>query len=148
MLLTALTDEEFLRHAQAEHDPITASLVETELLRRFAPLVDTLEASEALISKLDEYGITEAAALGDRLDQPDEWAGKPIGELTDLLGELEIQDHDTLRRVDAVFTAAVADGADTAQALTKTLERARRFESLLSDLTDPLNTLNELAATA
>lgn len=99
MLLTALTDEEFLRHAQAQHDPLVASAVETELLRRFASLLD----------------------------------------------KLEIEDHDTLRRVDAVFNVAVDHDLDTPEALTKELERIRRFDSLMNDLTQPLKDLAELA---
>jgi hypothetical protein len=102
MLLTALTDEEFLRHAQAQHDTLVASAIETELLRRFASLID-------------------------------------------LLNELEIVDHDALRHVDAVFTVAVEHDLDTPEALKKELERIRRFDSLMNDLTQPLKDLAELA---
>lgn len=108
MLLTALTDEEFLRHAQAQHDTLLASAIETELLRRFASLIDRAEAG-------------------------------------DLLDELEIKDHDTLRRVDAVFNVAMEHDLDTPEALTKELERIRRFDSLMNDLTQPLKDLAELA---
>jgi hypothetical protein len=148
MLLTALTDAEFLRHAQTDHDPITASLTETELLRRFAPLVDKLEASESLLDVLADHDISDHEELATRLEQPDVWNLKPIGELTDLLSELDIADHAYLRLLDAMVTTALEHGIDTAQKLGEVLDRNRRFESLLSDLTDPLNTLNELAATA
>lgn len=85
------TDADFLRWAEAEHDALVASTVETELLRRFASLVDRAE-------------------VGD--------------ELADVCG-----DH----------------GLDTPEALTKELERIRRFDALMDDLTQPLKDLAELA---
>jgi len=146
MLLTALTDEEFLRHAQAQHDPLIASTVETELLRRFASLLDRAELGDDLSDVCGDHGLDASRAdLEARLEQPGEWADKKIGELTDLLEELEIADHDTLRRVNAVFDAAAEHDLDTPEALAKELERIRRFDSLMNDLTQPLKTLAELA---
>jgi len=141
MLLTALTDEEFLRHAQAQHDDLVASAVETELLRRFGALIDRAEVGGAAF----DHGLTSADELNATLEQPSEWAKKPVGELTDLLDELEIDDHDTLRRVDAVFNVAMSHDLDTPEALTKELARIRKFDALMNDLTEPLKTLAELA---
>lgn len=146
MLLTALTDEEFLRHAQAQHDTLLASAIETELLRRFASLIDRAEVGDELADVCDDHGLDASRAdLEARLEQPGEWADKKVGELTDLLDELEIKDHDTLRRVDAVFNVAMEHDLDTPEALTKELERIRRFDSLMNDLTQPLKDLAELA---
>ena len=146
MLLTALTDEEFLRHAQAQHDTLLASTIETELLRRFASLVDRAEVGDELADVCGDHGLDASRAdLAARLEQPGEWADKKVGELTNLLDELEIKDHDTLRRVDAVFNVAVEHDLDTPEALTKELERIRRFDSLMNDLTQPLKDLAELA---
>lgn len=141
MLLTALTDEEFLRHAQAQHDPLVASAVETELLRRFASLLDRAEVGDAAI----DHGWSTADELNSVLEQPNQWADKNVGELTDLLAELEIEDHTGLRFVNAIATVALEHDLDTPEALTKELERIRRFDSLMNDLTQPLKTLAELA---
>lgn len=140
------TDAEFLRRAEAEHDPLTASLVETELLRRFASLLDRAEVGDELADVCGDHGLDASRAdLSARLEQPGEWADKKVGELTDLLDELEIEDHDTLRLLDAVFNVAVEHDLDTPEALKKELERIRRFDSLMSDLTQPLKDLAELA---
>lgn len=146
MLLTALTDEEFLRHVQAQHDTLVASAVETELLRRFSGLLDRAEVGDDLTDVCHDHGFDASRAdLTARLEQPGEWADKKVGELTNLLDELEIEDHDTLRRVDAIATVALEHDLDTPEALKKELERIRRFDSLMNDLTQPLKTLAELA---
>lgn len=146
MLLTALTDEEFLRHAQALHDPLGASLIEIELLRRFASLLDRAEVGDDLTDVCHDHGLDASRAdLEARLEQPGEWADKKVHVLTDLLEKLEIEDHDTLRRVNAVFDVAMEHDLDTPEALKTELERMRRFDSLMNDLTQPLKTLAELA---
>lgn len=145
MLLTALTDGEFLRHAEAQHDTLTASAIETEILRRFARLYQEHDAGSALRNVLEQHDITEPAALAARLEQPDEWAGKPIGELHDLLDELEIKDHGALRNIDAVFTVAIEFDLDTPDALRTQLARIQKFDDLMNDLAAPLKTLTELA---
>lgn len=153
MLLTALTDEEFLRHAQAQHEPLGASLIEIELLRRFSSLLDRAEVGDNLTDVCHDHGLDASRAdLAARLEQPGEqpgeWADKKVHVLTDLLDELEIQDHATLRRVDAVFNVAVEHDLDTPEALKTQLERLRRFDAVLADLTAPIQTLTDLAATA
>lgn len=124
MLLTALTDAEFLRHVQAEHEPMVAGPFEAELLRRFEPLCDQLEAFDGLRSVLDEHDISEASDLRDRLDQPHDFGGKPICELVDLLAEFDL---------------------DTLDALRKVLERDGKVTQILADITQPINTLAEMA---
>src|SRR5574343_81341 len=117
------TDAEFLRWAEAEHDALVASTVETELLRRFASLLDRAEVGDELADVCGDHGLDASRAdLSARLEQPGEWADKKVGELTDLLHDL-----------------------DTPEALTKKLERIRRFDSLMNDLTQPLKDLAELA---
>lgn len=140
------TDAEFLRWAEAEHDPLTASLVETELLRRFASLLDRAEVGDELADVCGDHGLDASRAdLAARLEQPGEWADKKVGELTDLLAELEIEDHTGLRFVNEIAKAALAHDLDTPEALTKELERIRRFDALMNDLTQPLKDLAELA---
>lgn len=117
MLLTALTDEEFLRHAQAQHDPLLVSAIETELLRRFAGLIDKSADAETAAEVLAEYDV-------------------------DIFKQGGIED---LRKVFAFQDAALSQDLDTPEALKKELERIRRFDSLMNDLTQPLKTLAELA---
>ena len=69
------------------------------LTRRLAELLETTEVNDGLISKLDEYGVMNAGELGDRLDQPDKYGDKPIGELTDMLGEFDIEKLEDLRKL-------------------------------------------------
>lgn len=148
MLLSALTDAEFLRHAQAEHDPLIASAMETELLRRFADLLTRTEAEECLLSVLREHEISESAELANRLDQPDQWDLKPIATLTEKLAELGIQNLHALEMASRLADVAMEHDIGDPQVLQKLLERQRRFEALLCDLTDPVNTITQLAKEA
>lgn len=144
MLLTALTDSEFLRHAQAEHEPLIASSLEVELLRRFGGMQDTLESTDGLRSVLDEYGITEAAALRDLLDLPGEWDGKPINVLTDAL-DAEEMTHNLLAQALALQNVCLEFDIGTPDALRKVLDRDDKVTQILADITQPINTLAEMA---
>lgn len=124
MLLTSLTDGEFLRHAHAEHEPLIASSLEVELLRRFDQLYLEHDEDDALQKVLDEYQISTPTLLTQWLEQPEEFGGKNIGELTDLLAEFDI---------------------DTLDALRKVLERDGKVTQILADITQPINTLAEMA---
>lgn len=125
MLLTALTDEEFLRHAQAEHEPLIASGVEAELLKRFGALLDETAFADEVRAKLDEYGIEhDASHLDQYISVSPEFGARPIGELTDLLAEFDI---------------------DTLDALRKVLDRDAKVTQILADITQPINTLAEMA---
>lgn len=124
MLLTALTDGEFLRHAHAEHEPLIASSLEVELLRRFDKLYLEHDEDDALQTALDEYQITKPDVLTHWLEQPKEFGAEPISKLTDLLAEF---------------------GIDTLDALRKVLERDGKVTQILADITQPINTLAELA---
>lgn len=144
MLLTALTDSEFLRHAQAEHEPLIASSIEVELLRRFGDTQDTLESTAGLRTVLDEYDITEAAALRDLLELPGDWGGKPINVLTDAL-DAEEMTHGLLAQALALQNVCLEFDIDTPDALRKVLERDGKVTQILADITQPINTLAELA---
>lgn len=124
MLLTSLTDGELLRHAQAEHEPLIASSLEVELLRRFDQLYLEHDEDDALQKVLDEYQISTPTLLTQWLEQPKEFGGKNIGELTDLLAEFDL---------------------DTLDALRKVLERDGKVTQILADITQPINTLAEMA---
>ena len=144
MLLTALTDDEFLRHAQAQHDTLLSSPIETELLRRFEKLVD----HGPLVDVLDEHSLLDIGDLKSRLDQPCEWANKNVGELTDLLDSKEVADLDSLTAQLDMAEKAFNVDLDTPDALEKALDDLRRINAAFNDLAEPLKTLADLAATA
>ena len=115
-----------------------------ELLRRFGGMQDTLESTDGLRSVLDEYGITEAAALRDLLDLPGEWDGKPINVLTDAL-DAEEMTHNLLAQALALQNVCLEFDIETPDALRKVLERDGKVTQILADITQPINTLAEMA---
>lgn len=108
MLLTALTDSEFLRHAQAEHEPLIAS-------------------------HLDQF-----------LAPPRDWDGKPINVLTEAL-DAEEMTHDLLAQALALQNVCLEFDIDTPDALRKVLDRDAKVPQILADITQPINTLAEMA---
>lgn len=145
MLLTALTDSEFLRHAQAEHEPLIASSLEVELLRRFGDLLDGVEFADDVRAKLDEYGIShDASHLDQFLAPPRDWDGKPINVLTEAL-DAEEMTHDLLAQALALQNVCLEFDIDTPDALRKALDRDAKVTQILADITQPINTLAEMA---
>lgn len=64
-----LTDDELLRIAQAEHDPLTGTPLEAELIKRMGPLLDAAVTNQALIDVLDEFDVTKADDLRALLER-------------------------------------------------------------------------------
>lgn len=123
-LLNNLSDDELLRHFNAQHDPLTSTPITDELAKRFEKLVD-MERSE-LVTVLDEFEITSAQALNDLLDAHPE----SLATMTKLLAKLNDND---IHRVEQ---------------LTELIEFADKFRSLASDAGDVFTKLNELITTA
>jgi hypothetical protein len=89
-LLSSLTDDELLRHAHAQFDPITGTDLEQELLKRFAALVDELDGLDPITSAmaevnleapdlkeifavLDEFSCTDLKSLRQKLKRADDF---------------------------------------------------------------------------
>jgi len=98
MQLQTLTDDELLRHAHNQLDPITGTELEAELVRRFEVLVDEEVAAQPLLDALDENGITKAEALLAVIDKAAALDERVNGiALLDLLCEFDIDDPAVLR---------------------------------------------------
>ena len=147
MLLTSLTDGEFLRHAHAEHEPLIASSLEVELLRRFGDLLDETAFADEIKAKLDEYGVAhDAAHLDQFLAPPREWDNSPISLLVNAL-DAEEMTHVLLAQALALQNVCLEFDIDTPDALRKVLERDGKVTQILADITQPINTLAEMANT-
>lgn len=107
MLLTALTDDELLRHAWAQHDPLTGTELEAELLRRFEVITHTLvdldpvteavdkssfelEDMRLLFEVLEEFHVDDIKTLRQKLERADKWYGiaEEAGDLFQRLTDL------------------------------------------------------------
>ena len=129
MLLTNLTNAELLQHALAQHDELTSTPVETELLRRFGQLADEAANNERALDALANAGI--------EVDKT-----KSLEDLDKALQWFDDCKPDTYRPLFEVLTAKDIDDADT---LKKILERDAQLPDVLADLADPLAKLNRLA---
>ena len=128
MQLTSLTNEELLRHAQVDFDPITGSELEAELMRRFAALIDEHKANEAAIAMLDDHGI-----------DPDKT--KDIEKLEAALNfATEFQIPDVCKLLDALLDHDI----DEPEQLRKVLERDAQMQQVLQDLAEPVQKLHQL----
>ena len=129
MQLSALTDEELLRHAQVDHDPLVATGLETELLARYAKLVAANESDEEALNALEDIGVdphsaAQRADLEKLLTLRNEFAYWDIRGLLELLSEHDLDNPDALRQV---------------------LVRDEAMRGLLDDLADPIAKLHQLA---
>lgn len=66
--LRTLTDDELLRLARAEFDPLTSTDLEAELLRRFEECCAANAEVEPLLKVLDDHDIDAPAALEKALE--------------------------------------------------------------------------------
>lgn len=126
--LPRLTADELLRHAYNEHDPLTSTALEAEMLRSLEDLTSAAAENEPLLKMLDDRGLGAPAALEAQLDKAaavdERIKGIALLDLLlDLLLEFDIDDPATLK---------------------KALERNVKFESVLNDLAQPLASLQAL----
>jgi hypothetical protein len=120
-----LTDDELLRQAYVQLDPITSTELERELLRRF------------------QEGIAQYEPVAEQLDDFDFSNTKDIDRFKALMGiDLQTYQHgQTL--LDVLLDADIDDPA----VLKQRLARLDKFDALMDDLVQPLATLQTLATT-
>lgn len=124
MILSALTDEELLRHYHAEHCPLTSTPLADELARRFATLVD-LERHQ-LITVLEEHSLENVETLKTLIER--------FGDRTQTdLALLEMLDE---------------EGVYSTEDLRSELDLADKFRALANDAGDVITRLNDLITNA
>jgi hypothetical protein len=100
---THLTHDELLRLAHAEHNALTSTPLETELLRRLEFLQDEAADAAPLLDVLDEHNVEDAKALTEVLGRA------PLADLrecTQLLAEADLLDPSELARALKLYKAA------------------------------------------
>lgn len=123
-LLNSLTDEELLRHFEAEHDPLTSTPITDELAKRFGALLD-LERNK-FVEVLDEFDVDNELALKSLLESHPASIVE-MGMLLSLLSEHDIHDRPQLEKL---------------------IEFSDKFRALASDAGDVFTKLNELITTS
>lgn len=127
MDLRTLTDDELLRHAQIDFDPLTSTELEAELMRRFEDNSAITAENEPLLKLLEDRGICSESQLEQLFSQAKVVDDTPGAEaLLDVLLEFDIDDP---------------------AALKKQLDRMAKFDEVMNDLAQPLATLQTLAPT-
>ena len=122
MQLTSLTDEELLRHAEVDFDPLTGTALEAELLRRFREGLTVADDTGPRVVVVDEFGIGDPADLRNRLEVfSDTWTPDVLKKALEVLEEFDVAEPDTLR---AQLTKAQAadEATDQLAALLETLQ--------------------------
>lgn len=127
--LPNLDDNELLRLAHIELDPLTSTELERELLRRFEDNAAITAENEPLLQALadHEHGTDDPAELTKLLDEH-----AKVSEFVHAVAMLEV-----LSEFDF----------DNPAALKKVLERDAKFENVMNDLAEPLASLQALATT-
>lgn len=129
MNLANLTDDELLRHAHVQFEPLTGTALEAELLRRFEAHADTIAANAQVLTALDNLDLDltktkDVEKVTKLLKLVDEFDGWDIRALLELLSGQDLDNPEALRQV---------------------LERDAAMQSLLDDLADPIAKLHSLA---
>lgn len=124
--LRTLTDDELLRHAEVDFDPLTGTELEAELMRRFEDNAAIPAENEPLLKVLEDHGIEEPAALIKALKALGDMPVERVGSLLDVLLEFDIDDPVLLK---------------------KQLDRIAKFDEVMNDLAQPLATLQTLVLT-
>lgn len=120
-LMASMDDDHLIMALLAEHDPLTATPKEMELLKRFEAVLN--KGDEDVANALDEYGfvLKTLRDLGDALieDVP------TTVELLKVLGEEDVRDADKLaadlRLVQKLRALQTTDHGEALDALTELL---------------------------
>lgn len=126
--LRHLTDDELLRYAHLELDPITSTDLERELIKRMEDGVATGALYEPVADRLDEYDFTKTK------------------DVERLQAQLDV-DLDAYRRDQALLDVLSDADIDDPKVLKQRLDRLDKFDALMDDLVRPLATLQTLATT-
>lgn len=144
MILQSLTDAELVRIAQAEIDDLTSTPLEVELLRRFDVLATRVDSLHSAVSAIED--------LGYDLDTTDDIERlKAALQAVDLIERecgFDIAKGPALERLKGLLDAALDHDLDNADALRAVLSRDAKFRSLMTDLAEPLASLQALTEEA
>ena len=134
MTLTAaqvgrLTNEELLRLAQDEQDPVTSSPLDLEITKRLGAVVDELQEHEEMHGVLDEFDSINAS---------------------DLRGLLERAPDGDLANATQLLSVLLEEEQTTAKELRERLQLAEKLHALFqapSDVVCALETITNTAIT-
>lgn len=106
MNLRTLTDDELLRHAYAQHSPLTTTDLEAEMFRRFADVADERDGLQYVLSTQNEAGLCietpeEADRVASLVELAEEFSGWDIRGLLEVLRD---HDFDNPEALDALLT--------------------------------------------
>lgn len=130
MQLTALTDDELLRHADNTSDPLTSTALEAELVRRLRNGLDTAQLQAGAIEILSNHGIDETKTADlERLERALQWeddfSPATYRPLLDVLAEHDIDDAKKLAQIlkrDAELPNAISDLKQSLEELIRLTE--------------------------
>lgn len=128
MNLSALDNETLLRHAQVDFDPLTGTALEAELLKRFEELLDLHRELQPGVDLLNNHGVDpektkDIDRLRDALAFAENHELDKTNAVLDVLGDYDMHDPDALRKV---------------------LERDAQVRNFITDLAEPLASLQAL----
>jgi hypothetical protein len=141
MDLTKLTDEELLRHAQLDFDPLTGTALEAELMRRFAGHADD---DAPLLAVLADRGYEDPHDLGRVLAAIGDWEAESLKALLGALNDADYEDLEELKEAIAMRDLAATFDIEDHETLKKVLERDKALSDLGNDLAAPLASLQKL----
>jgi hypothetical protein len=139
--LRNFSDDELVRHAQVEFDPITGTELEAELLRRFE---DYSAEGAPLLAVLADLGYEDADGLRDALKATGDWEANDLKALLGALNDADYEDLDDLKEAIAMRDLALEFDLDDPEILRKVLERDKALSDLSNDLAAPLASLQKL----
>jgi len=124
-----LTDRELLQRAWSERDPLTTTELETQLANRFEALLDELEGDHPVLALFEDAGIEHQTVEGveqikTALQLITDWP--QAKSLLDVLNDFDLDNDEMLR---------------------ERLVRLRKFDDVMQDLAEPLQSLTTLATT-
>lgn len=141
MTLRNLNDDELLRHAHTEFDPLVGTELEAELLRRFE---DHASEGAPLLAVLTDLGYEDADDLRAALEAIGDWEAKDLKAMLGALNDADYEDLDEVKAAIEMRDLATTFDIDEPDALKKVLERDKALGDLSNDLAAPLASLQKL----
>ena len=125
MTTAHLTDEELLKRVWLERNPLTTTDLENQLAERFQAYIDEVAGYAGVIAVLDDLEYSyDAKSVGVAMKLSEDFP--KARELLDVLTDFDI---------------------DEAKPLRDQLDRLKKFDQVMEDLLEPLQTLTTLATT-
>lgn len=141
MTLRTLRDDELLRRAYSEFNPLTSTELEAELLRRYE---DHAAEGAPLLAVLTETGYEDVDDLKAVLEAIGDWNGPDLKALLGALNDADYEDLDDIKAAIAMRDLAATFDIDDLEILRKVLERDKALSDLGNDLAAPLASLQKL----